>query len=43
MNENPRGLNTPADLHKIAQLIPQAFQPGVLGENWLGWLNKALF
>lgn len=43
MNENPRGLNTPADLHKIAQLVPQAFQPGVLGKNWLGWLDKALF
>ncbi len=37
--ENPQGLDQPADLHKIAALVPAPWQKGVLGENWLGWLQ----
>lgn len=39
MNENPRGLDAPADLQKIALCVPESFQAGVLGENWLRWLQ----
>jgi membrane dipeptidase len=38
MNENPLELDTPADLQKIAALVPEPYQRGVLGENWLRWL-----
>lgn len=39
MNENPQGLDAPADLQKIALCVPESFQAGVLGENWLRWLQ----
>jgi len=38
MDENPLGLDTPADLQKIAALVPKPYQRSVLGENWLRWL-----
>ncbi len=42
MHENPNGLNQPGDLQKIADLVPEPFQNGVLGGNWLRWLQTAL-
>ncbi|WP_299426916.1 membrane dipeptidase [uncultured Meiothermus sp.] len=42
MHENPRGLNQPGDLQKIAHLVPKPFQSDVLGDNWLRWLQAAL-
>jgi membrane dipeptidase len=42
MKENPYGLDQPADLQKIARLVPEPFQRSVLGENWLRWLQVAL-
>ncbi len=39
LHENPQGLDQPADLQKIADLVPEPFQNGVLGANWLRWLQ----
>ncbi len=43
MYENPEGLDQPSDLNRIRELVPTPFQPGVLGENWLRWLQTVLF
>lgn len=42
LHENPEGLNQPADLYKVGELVPTAFRHGVLGQNWLRWLQEAL-
>lgn len=39
MNENPEGLDQPGDLTKIGDLVPAEAREGVLGENWLRWLE----
>ncbi|RDI96458.1 peptidase M19 [Meiothermus sp. QL-1] len=42
LHEAPLGLEGPADLGKLAGWVPEPHRPGVLGENWLGWLARAL-
>lgn len=42
MNETPQGLDRPADLAKIGELVPAEARAGVLGENWLSWLRSWL-
>lgn len=42
LHENPEGLNQPADLHKVGELVPAPFRHGVLGQNWLRWLQGVL-
>ncbi|MCX7600781.1 MAG: dipeptidase [Meiothermus sp.] len=42
LHENPEGLDQPGDLQKIGGLVPEPFKQGVLGENWLRWLQTAL-
>jgi len=39
MNENPQGLDQPGDLTRIGDLVPAQAREGVLGENWLRWLE----
>ncbi|MER3443698.1 MAG: peptidase M19 [Meiothermus sp.] len=42
LNENPQGLDRPADLARIGELVPAEARAGVLGENWLRWLETWL-
>lgn len=39
LNENPLGLDTPGDLTKLGDLVPESARAGVLGENWIRWLE----
>lgn len=39
MNENPEGIDRPGDLAKIGDLVPAEARQGVLGGNWLRWLE----
>ena len=42
LEETPRELDTVADLSLIGDLVPDDAQRGVLGDNWLGLLKRAL-
>jgi len=39
MNENPVGLDAPGDLAKLGDLVPEKARKGVLGGNWIRWLE----
>ncbi|MCL6526023.1 MAG: membrane dipeptidase [Thermaceae bacterium] len=39
LNENPLGLDTPGDLAKLGDLVPPSARAGVLGQNWIRWLE----
>jgi membrane dipeptidase len=41
-NENPLGIDSPADLASLLAVLPKEAQAGVGGKNWLGWLERAL-
>lgn len=42
MNENPEGLDAPGDLARLGDLVPESARDGVLGGNWIRWLEGAL-
>ncbi len=41
-NENPAGLDEPADLRKLANLVPVDSRENLLNGNWLRWLRTWL-
>ena len=41
-DETPAELDTIADLHRVADVVPPEARTGVLGENWLRFLANAL-
>jgi membrane dipeptidase len=41
-DETPAELDTIADLHRVADVVPPEARAGVLGENWLRFLTNAL-
>jgi membrane dipeptidase len=42
VDESPDGLDTAADIGKIADVIPEHARDGVLGANWLRFFSEAL-
>jgi membrane dipeptidase len=38
----PQGLESPADLARLGELVPSFARAGVLGANWIRWLEGAL-
>jgi membrane dipeptidase len=42
LEETPEEIVTIADLHRIGDAVPAEWCAGVLGGNWLRWLEAAL-
>jgi len=42
LHENPAGLDQPADLAKLGDLVLESAKDGVLGQNWLRWLERSV-
>jgi membrane dipeptidase len=42
LEETPAELETIADLRRLGEVAPVPGRAGLLGENWLGWLRRAL-
>lgn len=40
LEDVPLGIDSPADLVKLGQDLPASWAKGLLGENWLRWLNS---
>ncbi len=40
--ELPLGIDSSADLKRIGEVVPEDARPGVLGDNWLRWLESWL-
>jgi membrane dipeptidase len=42
VDESPVGIDSIADIGKLAEVIPEDARAGVMGENWLRFLSEAL-
>ena len=42
LEESPEEINTVADLYKVGDVVPSEARVGVLSENWLNFLRRAL-